>query len=126
MHGLGLEDIESVEQLLRKCKRLEAARELASRPRGAFRDKVCLLEPDLAYQNAKTERKVDTSSILQGPPTSVGPSKALSCWNCGAEGHSFSKCKENRKKKFCFRCGRPDVTKYSCSCNPKNGDRDRR
>lgn len=40
-------------------------------------------------------------------------SSKLICWNCQESSHTFSNCKKP-KKKFCHRCGRPNVTANEC------------
>ena len=48
-------------------------------------------------------------------------SNRLLCWNCGRVGHRFSRCSLPLNR-FCFRCGRRDVTKASCrDCQSGNG-----
>ena len=45
----------------------------------------------------------------------------LTCWNCLKPQHTFRECTEPRRK-FCFKCGTPDVTRPTCpKCqgNPK-------
>lgn len=116
---LGLAEIKNVQDLLEKCKKLEISRDLANKSKPS--SKVCCLEPDLACD----------SNISNSPPTNRTNCQprsiaSIKCWNCDVEGHSFAKCTKPRAKQFCFRCGKPNVTKYSCSCHPKNGARDRR
>lgn len=35
------------------------------------------------------------------------------CWNCGGTNHTYAGCRLKRKK-FCYRCGLPEVTVASC------------
>lgn len=45
------------------------------------------------------------------------------CWNCGMPNHSFRFCKQERRK-FCFKCGKPDVTVAECDrCSGNAGSR---
>lgn len=37
------------------------------------------------------------------------------CFNCKRTGHHFNDCREPRRK-FCFRCGKPDVVSLHCDC----------
>lgn len=37
------------------------------------------------------------------------------CFNCHRTGHHFNDCEEPRRK-FCFRCGKPDVVSLNCNC----------
>lgn len=38
------------------------------------------------------------------------------CWNCNQPNHKYQNCTQ-RRKKFCYKCGRPNVTSYSCMCS---------
>lgn len=125
IHGLGLRDINSVEELLMCCKKLESAKELANKSRTPS-NKLCLLEPDLACSTASSssysENRRGRNSVSSIQPRNNNGR----CWNCGNEGHSFSDCSIPRARKFCFRCGRANVTKYTCQCNSKNARGDQR
>lgn len=46
------------------------------------------------------------------------------CWNCKGRGHVYNQCRRPRQK-FCFGCGKINVTKRECeNCrNPGNGRR---
>ena len=52
------------------------------------------------------------------PPESPTP-RVFRCWNCGEPGHGFTTCAVPRTK-FCYGCGRKDVTKAECSYCPGN------
>lgn len=41
------------------------------------------------------------------------------CWNCGAKGHSFGNCRE-QKRRFCYGCGLKDVIVTECPNCIKN------
>ncbi|KAL7725295.1 hypothetical protein ACLKA6_001135 [Drosophila palustris] len=46
---------------------------------------------------------------------------ALSCWNCGTNGHRYQDCEAERRV-FCYGCGKADTYKPSCrKCSSKNG-----
>lgn len=114
IHSLGskLYDIGSVNDLLIECKKLEKTRNLAaSRPTAK---RIHFLEQDLAGPSS--------SNFL--PRNRVERISEVVCWNWNEKGHNFSKCKKRRDKKFCFRCGKENVTKYTCSCKQENGSRD--
>lgn len=112
IHGLGLQEIGTVEELVQGCRRLEAAKEMASRSRSVL-SRTSYLEPDLAYVDprASGSKGHEVNSI---------------CWNCEAEGHTFSRCSKPKNKLFCYRCGKQGVTKFQCECNSKNGLQGRR
>lgn len=116
IHGLGsnLYNIDCVDNLLSECKKLEKTRNLAaSRP---TTKRLHFIEKDLAgpSSSGSTQTKDRVENL-----------NSVVCWNCNETGHNFSKCRKRREQKFCFRCGKRDVTKYTCSCNRGNGGRDR-
>lgn len=41
---------------------------------------------------------------------------ALKCFNCGQPNHAFKHCLA-RRRRFCYRCGKSDVTLRECSCS---------
>lgn len=53
---------------------------------------------------------------------SADATKETTCWNCDRNGHSFSDCDQPRLKKFCFRCGNPNVICPSCPKCQGNGN----
>lgn len=112
IHGLGLQEIRTVEELVQGCRRLEAAREMANRFRSTPQHSSCL-EPDLAYVGPRA------SGAREHRINSV-------CWNCEVEGHTFSSCSKPRNNLFCYLCGKRGVTKFQCGCNPKNEVKGRR
>lgn len=103
---LGLVSIESVDQLLELGRKLEARKETIETFTPPPRNRVGLMEPDLAYIYA------DSDSIA-GPSTTCASSIDLVCWNCQKPGHKANNCGAPRKK-HCYRCGRPDYTVRSC------------
>ncbi|XP_063904313.1 uncharacterized protein LOC135123513 [Zophobas morio] len=105
IQGIGLVDISSVDQLLDTCKKLETVRILATAPRPNVPKASCL-EPDLAGPTLVKSRMVAQTS-------SVG---SILCWNCRGSGHYFSQCRAPRNGRFCFKCGKRDVTTSTCQC----------
>lgn len=111
---LGLVDITSIAQLLQFGKQLEARRAFVEAyvpppSRGKS------LEPDLACVSA-------TSGSGRNTPVEAGPSSSVKCWNCGRNGHRSAQCSQQRRR-HCFGCGRPNVTRFSCPSCSGNGRR---
>lgn len=44
----------------------------------------------------------------------------MKCFNCQDMGHGFRKCPKDRVGRFCFRCGKHNVTTNDCTDCPKN------
>lgn len=42
-----------------------------------------------------------------------GNMTSVMCWNCKKRGHTYQDCRQ-RRSKFCYRCGLPNVTVASC------------
>ncbi|KAJ8934832.1 hypothetical protein NQ314_013180 [Rhamnusium bicolor] len=124
IHRLGLEEIHKVDDLLAACKKLEVARNLANQSNRLSNDLVSRLEPDLAPPSSSRRH----SSISSGPPRrdhNIKSVNSIACWNCQKLGHSFTNCGKPREAKFCFRCGKANVIKYTCTCFRGNGARGR-
>lgn len=43
----------------------------------------------------------------------------ISCWNCGRTNHKFRQCRD-KQKIFCFKCGKPGVTRTNCCKSSEN------
>lgn len=41
--------------------------------------------------------------------------KSVVCWSCRQSNHVFTNC-TLKKSKFCFKCGNPNKTSFTCSC----------
>lgn len=109
---LGLVDITSLEQLRQFGRRLEAQRsriEAFVPPPNRSR----VMEPDLAYLGGPSTHHVSAVE-------SAAHSTDAKCWNCGRTGHRFVQCNSVRRR-FCFRCGRPNVTRTTCPKCSGNG-----
>lgn len=54
---------------------------------------------------------------VEATSSSSHSSQSLTCWNCQQAGHSYQRCSLPRKR-FCYRCGRADVTvRNGSTCN---------
>lgn len=75
------------------------------------------VEPDLMY--IASEPSTSSTITNQNMSVTQNPSRitGITCWNCNARGHSSRQCRQPRRK-YCFKCGTPNVTKYDCpKCN---------
>jgi hypothetical protein len=92
--ALALQDVNSIDQLINLCKRIDEAY-------------------NLKRKNAQCSKVYSISvSPSMGKPIENRTSHSK-CWNCGKEGHLYNNCVEKRKR-FCYRCGAPDCTVRSC------------
>lgn len=108
IHQLGSQQqIASVEELRKLCKIWEINRQVASRPRASLCANLSSIEPDLAGTAEPPPSSRQRNSIHS---VSTDPK----CWNCNELGHRFQACTRPRQQKFCFRCGKVGVTRYSC------------
>ncbi|KAJ8966842.1 hypothetical protein NQ314_003276, partial [Rhamnusium bicolor] len=124
IHQLGSQgEINSVDELRKLCKKWEINREIASRPRSTLNANISALEPDLAGNPGpfnfinRNRTAVPVNSVTSNDKT---------CWNCNELGHRFQNCRKKRERKFCFRCGKAGVTRYTCSSCSKNAPVSRR
>lgn len=125
---LALQEISSVSDLIRLARSVEETEERTQRflpPPTSHRG---LLEPELAYRKPIAghqavavvntgEEPIRTRPTEKLPETSNASS--VTCWNCNSTSHKFRACPEPRKK-FCFRCGRPNVVADTCPKCRKN------
>lgn len=56
--------------------------------------------------------------------TPVRPVSTVKCWNCERVGHIARECGE-RRRTYCFRCGRPNVTVKACPTCSGNAEESR-
>lgn len=100
---LGLVSVTSVDQLLQIGRKLEARKDTIESFTPPPRNRIGLMEPDLAY--------------IYGDPTSSYPSQIdalVTCWNCRKPGHVARKCSQS-KSRYCFKCGNPNCTVNTCA-----------
>lgn len=78
--------------------------------------------------NSRSSSNKSSNRLRQGPilnesnnpPRSSGHENGvMKCFNCSQPNHAFKHCLA-RRRKFCYRCGKSDVTLRECSCS-KNG-----
>jgi len=105
--------LRSIQELDRICVLLERSRLCAAKAEGL----VSLQER--GHQVAPWRRQ---STVAIATENRSQRSVPFSCWNCAETGHLFSSCSKD-KRKFCYRCGEPNVTVLSCLNCKKNGRR---
>lgn len=116
---LGLQQVDSVAQLLELGRKLEARKESMDAYAPPPRNRSTLLEPDLAYIYSSQSSLASSGRSSRNVATVSSPLNK-NCWNCGKSGHLSVKCTESRKR-HCFSCGRRDVTKITCpNCSKKD------
>ena len=140
---LALHDINSVSELSSLCKKLEEADILdleKSSPRN--KSSINLIDRELAYvsdstsfsdsttvfrnstsnnvhKKPKSNKKsvpvvVSAADNEETPSTSRGRFNSVVCWNCNQANHTYNSCKSKTRKRFCFKCGTPEVTVRTC------------
>lgn len=113
--NLSLTEVESVGELLKYCKRLEAKKYNIDNfilPTKSKND----LEPDLAYVSTDTD-EIELTRASSGLQISV-----INCWNCNKSGHRSAQCLE-QKRKHCYRCGKAGFTVRDCpKCASNSGN----
>lgn len=122
--ALALHDITTVTQLITLVKKLEEANLVKNKQHQknqvSSHDHFPRDGPRSSSWNKPAVSKNQTpnpSNETQHRPPNASERK---CWNCGRPGHLYSDCR-SQKRKFCFRCGKKDVTTKTCStCRPKN------
>lgn len=103
---MGLTEVRTVAELLKYGKILEARKaSVEAYVPPPMRGKT--LEPDLAYVGPEPTTSRPRAHLVAASAT------PMKCWNCQRVGHRHSQCSSPRKR-FCYRCGRPDVVVTSC------------
>lgn len=132
---LGLTHVSSVDHLLQLGRQLEARKEAIESYAPPSRNTKSLMEPDLAYIstdrseassstsgrsfNVGSRSRYRVSEVSQGSNKNVANVKY---WNCGDAGHLSTRCSKPQRK-YCYKCGQPEVTSRTCSkCNRNSGN----
>lgn len=107
IHHSGLTEIQTVDELVTMCKRLESNKYLADNFQPPVVSRRSLLEPDLACPTKTHTRMCSTETSESNHTT------APLCWNCRKLGHFYRECRLPRNK-FCYSCGCVNQTKATC------------
>lgn len=109
---LAMTKVLSIRQLKELGKQLEVSKfriEKYQMGSTASRSKQKPLEPEFAFKGSSRRPGVNALDNAAGEMPSRG-----NCWNCGKPGHRHSVCRSPVKNKFCWVCGKKDVTKFKC------------
>lgn len=121
---LALLDIDTIDELVVKCKKLEESLTWSERYKSPTVNKnFSYLEPDLSCPNFY-ESHFHKNKSFSKPDDGRKPNfqfakqiSTLKCWNCFKDGHSHRECRR-QKRIFCFGCGLEGVNKTACpKCN---------
>lgn len=139
--GVAPLDIANLQELSNACKRIDGALNRQIQPNMPFqyydqnnykplnRNNVRCKEVHAIDQVA--ENIVDNPEILEVRAEHINPldnniprkrDERAKCWNCNVDGHRYQSC-ELPRKKFCFRCGLPNVIAPYCQKCKGNDNR---
>lgn len=113
---LSLINVHSLSQLSDMCTRLENTR------LNNERHQVRQLSAVETLVTPKPVTSPSVATIFKSPSNEKKIRKKFQCWNCGEEGHGFTKCTKDLKV-FCFLCGAPGVTVETCNRQHLNSQR---
>lgn len=114
---LGLVEIPSLKELIRLGKLIEQKKVAMENYVPPSRKKTDL-EPDLAYLDVRVDVATVESKYVENTPSQIprqaeGTSPNV-CWNCGSREHYARNCARPKVRNYCYRCGKPNVTVYTC------------
>lgn len=113
---LSLVEVNSIEELRRLGKKLEASKEAVQSYVPPTR-KLGVLEPDLAYVDVDSSVDSCEAFTPSSSSSSVMDRKEVLCYRCKKPGHLARGC-TLKTAKFCYRCKREGYTVNSCPhCN---------
>lgn len=114
-----LPEVATLAELETECLKLEVRKYRAEHHVAPSHKKSAhYVEPDFAFVSA-TPTNTETQACASQPTTS------LICWNCQKTGHAYQQCSLPRTR-FCYRCGKPNVTVRTCPTCNHSGNANRR
>lgn len=121
-HQLSLVNVDTIAELRRLGKRLEASKEAVQDYIPPSR-KTSILEPDLAYIEAESSlNNCELSTSVAGGISQALPNNIV-CYRCNQQGHMAKGCPQKRNK-FCYRCKKEGFTVKTCpQCNKQGKDK---
>lgn len=112
-------EVSTLAELEEECLKLEVRKYRAEHHVSpSHRKPTNYVEPDFAFVSSN----MPTTEVQASSPR---PTASLTYWNCHQIGHSYQRCSRPRNK-FCYRCGKSDVTVRSCPVCSMSGNADRR
>lgn len=100
---LALQDVSSIEQLTKLCRRIESTLRVNTYSRPQNFQAI----PNRSFPQVSQQQ---TSSAMVA---------SIKCWNCGGSGHAYPSCNLSRKI-FCYGCGKKGFFKAHCPTCSKN------
>ncbi|XP_050501535.1 uncharacterized protein LOC126881346 [Diabrotica virgifera virgifera] len=104
---LALMDIQNIDDLTIKCKRLEETLSWSSQPPSTSRSSSNSSSQPTSFRQR--------SWLNEGHEHNVSVVSSLVCWNCDQPGHPFYNCGIPQNRIFCHGCGRENTLKRNCS-----------
>ncbi|XP_050498857.1 uncharacterized protein LOC114338718 [Diabrotica virgifera virgifera] len=103
---LALMDIQSIDDLTVKCKRLEETLSWSSQPPSTSRPSSNSSSQPTSFRQRSWQNK--------GPERNVSVFSSVVCWNCHQSNHKFNDCDIPQTRIFCHGCGRENTLKRNC------------
>lgn len=116
--------VKTLSELEEECLKLEIKKFRAEHHVAPTLKRSAHVEPDFAFVKSQSEPLATDEAYAIRP----GPSRPMTCWNCQKTGHLRQDCTAAQKR-FCYRCGQPDVTVRTCptcSFSSTSGNANRR
>ncbi|XP_050500327.1 uncharacterized protein LOC126880491 [Diabrotica virgifera virgifera] len=104
---LALMDIQNIDDLTVKCKRLEETLSWFSQPPSTSRSSSNSSSQPTSFRQRSWQNK--------GHEHNVSVVSSVVCWNCGQVGHPFYNCRIPQTRIFCHGCGLENTLKRNCS-----------
>lgn len=114
---LALTPINTITDLVKKCRMLDEARTQASTSNSPklfsvesevhASSRLNSIEPSRAFSDSHRNKVMNRKE--KNPSNTV-------CWNCSLPNHRYKSCTAKRNK-FCYKCGKANVTVKQCKCS---------